>query len=46
MVQITKNTFGNGCVVIWAVMESGCDLLKKFALVFCLLKFHPPQEVP
>jgi len=33
MVQITKNTFGNGCVVIWAVMESGCDLLKKFGIL-------------
>jgi len=30
MVNFTKNTYGNGGALIWAVMESGCLLVKKF----------------
>jgi len=30
VVQITQNTYGNGGTLIWAVMESGCALVKKF----------------
>jgi len=30
MVHITQNTYGNGGALIWAVMESGCALVKKF----------------
>jgi len=29
MVQITQNTYGNGGALIWEVMESGCNLVKK-----------------
>jgi len=29
MVQIAQNTYGNGGTLIWAVMESGCALVKK-----------------
>jgi len=28
--QITQNTYGNGGALIWAAMESGYDLVKKF----------------
>jgi len=41
MVQITQNTNGNG--LIWAVMESGCDLVKKSGILCqnkILLKAH------
>jgi len=30
MVQITQTTYGNGADLIWAVIESGCHLVKKF----------------
>jgi hypothetical protein len=30
MVQITQNTYGNGGALIWAVMESGFHVVKKF----------------
>jgi len=33
MVHIIQNTYGNGGALIWAVMESGCHLVKKFGTV-------------
>jgi len=30
MAQITQNTYGNTGTLIWAVMVSGCALVKKF----------------
>jgi len=29
IVRITQNAYGNRGVLIWAVMESGCALVKK-----------------